>query len=196
MESTEDFVDAELSFKFLPIIFIYRQEFVQLINAFMEINQCISDNVKLRALELQEQMMENLTLQNMLDNQIQSIQRIRVQLDSSKIILPINNKVYCNDHDCWIIDTGNMVITNARHDGHKDQLQRPKNMKKGQNKQFEEHHKVWRCEEGYNPLNLDISHINMLYCSNIKDIAFEAEETYRHRVLRDLNIKVLVMIRD
>ena len=51
MESIEDFVDAELSFKFLPIIFIYRQEFVQLINKFMEINQIISDNVNLRAFD-------------------------------------------------------------------------------------------------------------------------------------------------
>lgn len=133
MESTEDFVDAELSFKFLPIVFIYRQEFVQLINKFLEINQCISDNVKLRALEIQEQMMENLSLQNVFDNQIQSVQKIRVQLDSSKIILPINNKVYSKGHDCWIIDTGNMIITNE-----KNRLQRQNNAKKGPGRQPEE----------------------------------------------------------
>lgn len=191
MESTEDFVDAELSFKFLPIVFIYRQEFVQLLNKFMEINQCISDNVKLRALEIQEQMMENLSLQNVFDNQIQSVQKIRVQLDSSKIILPINNRVYCRGHDCWIIDTGNMNITNE-----KNRSQPPSNSKKGAGRHQEENPKIWRCEEGYNPLNVDISHINMLYCSNVKDLTFQDEATYRHRVLRELNIKVLAMMRD
>lgn len=36
----------------------------------------------------------------------------------------------------------------------------------------------------------------MLYCSNVKDLTFQDEATYRHRVLRDLNIKVLAMMRD
>lgn len=54
MESTEDFIDSEINFRFKPIVFIYRQEFIQLIHKFMEINQGISDNVKLRALEIQE----------------------------------------------------------------------------------------------------------------------------------------------
>lgn len=82
-----------------------------------------------------------------------------------------------------------MIITNEKDRFSKMQSQNQSSDKASRGSQ-------WKCENGYNPLNLDISDINMIYCTNIKDLTFQDDTTYRHRVLRDLNIQILIMMKD
>ena len=121
--------------------------------------------MKLRALEEYEKWREAVSLQNVFENHnmISSNFKLRVELDSSKIILPINHQ-----GEGWIINTGNMVICNNR--GHKLLL---------------------KCDEGYNPINVDMSKISMLYTENMDNWEQQSKV-----VLKDLNIGMMIMIRD
>lgn len=48
-----------------------------------------------------------------------------------------------------------------------------------------------KCEDGYNPINMDMSKISMLYTENISNYQDESLV-----VLKDLNIGMMIMIRD
>ena len=72
MESTSDFVDQELNFKFRPMTSLYRKEFMEFFLKFFEMNEEVNDEVKLRALEEYEKLREAMSLQNVFEghNQI------------------------------------------------------------------------------------------------------------------------------
>lgn len=62
LESTADFVDQELNFKFRPITCLYRVEFAEFFSDFLEMKEGVADEVKLRALEEYEKLREAITL--------------------------------------------------------------------------------------------------------------------------------------
>ena len=53
------------------------------------------------------------------------------------------------------------------------------------------HKLVNKCENGYNPVNLDMSKISMLYTEHLSNYEQESKV-----VLKDLNIAMMIMIRD
>jgi len=91
MLSTSDFVDQELNFKFRPMTCLYRTEFMEFFMKFFEMDEEVNDEVKLRALEEYEKLREAISLQNVFEghNQIQSNFKLKIELDSSKILFPI-----------------------------------------------------------------------------------------------------------
>ena len=57
LQSTDSFVDWEIKFRFRPITYIYRQEFMRFLTSFLRIKDgLINDEVKLRALEEYEKL--------------------------------------------------------------------------------------------------------------------------------------------
>ena len=75
-------------------------------------------------------------------------------MDSSRILLPIRARGEhaggpgeSGTHEGWIINTGNLNITNDRP-----------GMKSNQ----------WFCDEGYNPINLRITDISMVHADDIE----------------------------
>lgn len=131
LESTADFVDQELAFKFRPITSLYRVELTEFFFDFLDMKEGVADEVKLRALEEYEKLREAITLQNVFENhnQITSRFKLRVELDSSQILLPIHahregkaaskssrprSRKRDEVEEAWIINTGNMLITNEK----------------------------------------------------------------------------------
>lgn len=69
LQSTDNFVDQEINFRFRPITCIYRQEFIRFLIGFLRIKDgLINDEVKLRALEEYEKLRQSVSLQNVFEN--------------------------------------------------------------------------------------------------------------------------------
>ena len=59
----------------------------------------------------------------------------------------------------------------------------------------------WKCKDGYNPFNIDITQINLVYCSDLDDFTNENSDLFREKimkreVLKNLSLKVQLMIKD
>ena len=37
----------------------------------------------------------------------------------------------------------------------------------------------WKCKDGYNPFNIDITQINLVYCSDLDDFTNENSDVFR-----------------
>ena len=80
---------------------------------------------------------------------------MKIEMDSSRILLPILDRgeharapgqEQCECREGWIINTGNLNITNDRPDTNSNQ---------------------WFCDEGYNPINLRMTDISMVHTEDI-----------------------------
>lgn len=113
MQSTSEFIDHDIEFKFRPITYLYRQEFADFFVKFLEMKETVADEVRLRAIEEIEKLKDKMSVNYVYENQasIQSRMNLKVKIDSSKIILPIQKSGPVSE-EAWIIDTGNMLIFN------------------------------------------------------------------------------------
>ena len=188
MKSTSDFVDQELNFKFRPITCLFRKEFMHLFGKFFEMNEDINDETKMLALEEYEKLREAMTLQNVFEghNQIQSNFKLKIEVDSSKILLPLcrespvsSRLMNIQFNEAWVFNTGNLVITNDK------EVEKSQKVKK----------KHLHCDEGYTPTNLNITQISMMYVENLQQ--WQDNDLSRSKqVLKDLHIKMMIMFRN
>ena len=137
----------------------------------------VNDEVKLRALEEYEKIREAISLQNVFENhnQIKSNFKLRLECDSSQVILPIlpvEQSKKREVDEAWIIDTGNLVLSNEKGNDNDNM----------------------RCAAGYNPINLDLTQIQMAYTDHLQ--AWKSNQGSSKKVLKDLNIRLIIMIRD
>jgi hypothetical protein len=66
-ESTKDFVDQELNFKFRPITCIYRNDLMDLITNFFKMNISLNAETQLKAQDEYEKLREALSIQNVFE---------------------------------------------------------------------------------------------------------------------------------
>ena len=78
--------------------------------------ETVADDVRLRAIEEIEKLKDKMSVNYVYENQasIQSRTNLKIQIDSSKIILPIQKSGPVRE-EAWIIDTGNMLVFNEEN---------------------------------------------------------------------------------